>query len=78
MSVSSNFAHSESSKDLHDLLVDGKKIITTTVQKFPYIIETIGTKMKGKNFAVIIDEAHSSQSGKAAASLSTAISENII
>jgi type I restriction enzyme R subunit len=74
MSVSSNFAHSESSKDLHDLLVDGKKIITTTVQKFPYIIETIGTKMKGKNFAVIIDEAHSSQSGKAAASLSTAIS----
>lgn len=30
--------------------------------------------MKGKNFAVIIDEAHSSQSGKAAASLSTAIS----
>lgn len=74
MSVSSNFAHSESSKDLHDLLVDGKKIITTTVQKFPYIIETIGTKMKGKSFAVIIDEAHSSQSGKAAASLSTAIS----
>lgn len=74
MSVSSNFAHSDSSKVLHDLLVDGKKIITTTVQKFPYIIETIGTKMKGKNFAIIIDEAHSSQSGKAAASLSTAIS----
>lgn len=74
MSVSSNFAHSESSKVLHDLLVDGKKIITTTVQKFPYIIETIGAKMEGKNFAIIIDEAHSSQSGKAAASLSTAIS----
>lgn len=76
ISVSSNFAHSDSSKDLEKLLVDGKKIITTTVQKFPYIIETIGTKMKGKNFAVIIDEAHSSQSGKAAASLSTAISGN--
>ena len=74
ISVSSNFAHSDSSKELEKLLVDGKKIITTTVQKFPYIIETIGTKMKGKNFAVIIDEAHSSQSGKAAASLSTAIS----
>lgn len=74
MSVSSNFAHSDSSKVLHDLLVDGKKIIATTVQKFPFIIETIGTKMAGKNFAVIIDEAHSSQSGKAAASLSTAIS----
>lgn len=76
ISVSSNFAHSDSSKELEKLLVDGKKIITTTVQKFPYIIETIGTKMKGKNFAVIIDEAHSSQSGKAAASLSTAISGN--
>lgn len=74
ISVSSNFAHSDSSKELEKLLVDGKKIITTTVQKFPYIIETIGTNMKGKNFAIIIDEAHSSQSGKAAASLSTAIS----
>lgn len=74
ISVSSNFAHSDSSKELEKLLVDGKKIITTTVQKFPYIIETIGNKMKGKNFAIIIDEAHSSQSGKAAASLSTAIS----
>lgn len=74
LSISSNFAHSDSSKDLEKLLVDGKKIITTTVQKFPYIIETIGTKMKGKNFAVIIDEAHSSQSGKAAASLSASIS----
>lgn len=74
ISVSSNFAHSDSSKDLEKLLVDGKKIITTTVQKFPYIIETIGSKLKGKNFGIIIDEAHSSQSGKAAASLSTAIS----
>lgn len=74
MSVSSNFAHSDSSNELKNLLVNGKKIISTTVQKFPYIIETIGTKMKGKNFAIIIDEAHSSQSGKAAASLSTAIS----
>lgn len=76
ISVSSNFAHSDSSKELEKLLVDGKKIITTTVQKFPYIIETIGNKMKGKNFAIIIDEAHSSQSGKASASLSTAISGN--
>ncbi|ERT59994.1 type I restriction endonuclease subunit R [Megasphaera vaginalis (ex Srinivasan et al. 2021)] len=76
ISVSSNFAHSDSSKELEKLLVDGKKIITTTVQKFPYIIETVGSKMKGKNFAIIIDEAHSSQSGKAAASLSTAISGN--
>lgn len=76
ISVSSNFAHCDSSKELEKLLLDGKKIITTTVQKFPYIIETIGNKMKGKTFAIIIDEAHSSQSGKAAASLSTAISGN--
>lgn len=69
--------HANSSADLKKLLVDGKKIIITTVQKFPYLLEKIGTELKGKNFAVIIDEAHSSQSGRAAASLNMAVSGNL-
>ena len=66
--------HANTSTDLKDLLLDGKKIIITTVQKFPYLIEKIGSDLKGKNFAIIIDEAHSSQSGRAAASLNMAVS----
>ena len=69
--------HATSSSDLKDLLINEKKIIITTVQKFPYLLEKIGTDLKGKNFAIIIDEAHSSQSGKSAASLNMAISGNI-
>lgn len=66
--------HASSSTNLKDLLLDGKKIIITTVQKFPYLIEKIGSDLKRKNFAIIIDEAHSSQSGRAAASLNMAVS----
>jgi len=66
--------HAGSSTDLKNMLIDGKKIIITTVQKFPYLLEKIGTDLKGKNFAIIIDEAHSSQSGRAAASLNMAVS----
>lgn len=66
--------HASTSTNLKDLLLDGKKIIITTVQKFPYLIEKIGSDLKGKNFAIIIDEAHSSQSGRAAASLNMAVS----
>ncbi|MDW2924509.1 type I restriction endonuclease subunit R [Mesomycoplasma ovipneumoniae] len=69
--------HAGSSTDLRDMLIDSKKIIITTVQKFPYLLEKIGTDLKGKNFAIIIDEAHSSQSGKAAASLNMAISASL-
>lgn len=66
--------HANSSTDLKNLLTDGKKIIITTVQKFPFLLEKIGTYLQGRNFAIIIDEAHSSQSGKAAASLNMAVS----
>lgn len=53
-----------SSKDLRDSLEQGKKIIITTIQKFPFIIDGIAD-LSDKRFAVIIDEAHSSQSGSA-------------
>lgn len=52
------------SADLKAALENGKKIIITTVQKFPFIIDEIGD-LSDKHFAVIIDEAHSSQSGSA-------------
>lgn len=55
-------------KELKDLLVQGIKIITTTLQKFPVIADTIES-IEGTKFAVIIDEAHSSQTGEAAADL---------
>lgn len=51
------------SKDLARALEKGKNIIVSTIQKFPYIVEEIG-KLAGSNFAVIIDEAHSSQGGE--------------
>lgn len=66
--------HATSSTNLKNLLINEKKIIITTVQKFPYLLEKIGAELKDKNFAVIIDEAHSSQSGRAAASLNMAVS----
>ena len=53
----------KSSKDLAAALEQGKDIIVTTIQKFPFIVEEIG-KLGGKTFAVIIDEAHSSQGGE--------------
>ena len=53
------------SNDLKLALENGKKIIITTIQKFPFIVDGI-EDMSDRNFAVIIDEAHSSQSGRAA------------
>lgn len=58
-------AHADSSKELKDAIQDGKRIVITTIQKFPYICGDIAD-MSDRNFAVIIDEAHSSQSGIAA------------
>ena len=51
------------SRQLKQALEDGKTIIVTTLQKFPVIAKDMG-EMPGKRFAVIIDEAHSSQSGE--------------
>ena len=53
-----------SSSDLKKNLENGKKIILTTIQKFPFIVDGI-SDLSDKRFAVIIDEAHSSQSGSA-------------
>ncbi|MDO6803044.1 DEAD/DEAH box helicase family protein [Wenyingzhuangia sp. 1_MG-2023] len=63
-----------SSKELRSSLEQGKKIIITTIQKFPFIIDGI-TDLSDKRFAVIIDEAHSSQSGAAHDSMNTAMGQ---
>ena len=55
-------AHCESAQELKYNLELGKKIIITTVQKFPFIVDGIG-QLSDRKFGVIIDEAHSSQSG---------------
>ena len=57
---------------LAESLNKGTKIIITTIQKFPYIIDKLGT-LKDKNYAIIIDEAHSSTSGKNMAALTTSL-----
>ncbi|AXW69677.1 DEAD/DEAH box helicase [Ralstonia solanacearum] len=57
-------AHAESAAELKAHLELGKKIIITTVQKFPFIVDGIDD-LTDRNFGVIIDEAHSSQSGSA-------------
>lgn len=64
-----------SSKELKEHLESGKKIIITTIQKFPFIVDGIAD-LSDKRFAVIIDEAHSSQSGSAADNLNRAMGNN--
>jgi type I restriction enzyme R subunit len=69
--------HADKSGDLRDLITAGKRIIITTVQKFPYIVGDIGDTHRDRNFAIIIDEAHSSQGGRAAGQLNAAISAGV-
>lgn len=61
------------SAQLGQALSSGAKIVITTLQKFPFVIEKIGT-LPSRKYAVIVDEAHSSQSGEAAAELRRALS----
>ena len=57
------------------MLREGKKIVITTIQKFPFILDAIGDEHRGRRFAIIIDEAHSSQGVRASASVSAALGE---
>jgi type I restriction enzyme R subunit len=65
------------SSELKSALESGKKIIITTIQKFPFIIDGI-SDLSDKRFAVIIDEAHSSQSGSAHDNMNRAMGKNEI
>ena len=72
--VGATVGHAEHSGDLKKFIESGKKIVISTVQKFPFILEEIGNEQRGRRFAIIIDEAHSSQGGKTSAALSMALS----
>ena len=75
--VRSIVGHAETSGHLRSLLREGKKIVITTIQKFPFILDAIGDEHRGRRFAIIIDEAHSSQGGHASASVSAALGEAV-
>ena len=64
----------KSSKDLLQAINDGRRIIVTTLQKFPVIYELVDDPT-GKAFAIIVDEAHSSQTGQSALKLKTALAD---
>ena len=73
--VASTVGHADKSGDLRRFIEEGKKIIITTVQKFPFILDDIGNDHRDRRFAIIIDEAHSSQGGKAAGAVAQALGE---
>ena len=72
--VGSIVGHADRSKDLRRFIDAEKKIIISTVQKFPHILDEIGGRPGGRRFAIIIDEAHSSQGGKTSGDMSEVLS----
>jgi type I restriction enzyme R subunit len=73
--VGATVGHAENSGDLRKLIESGKKIIISTVQKFPFILDEIGDEHRSRKFALLIDEAHSSQGGKAATAMTAALGD---
>jgi type I restriction enzyme R subunit len=73
--VGATVGHAERSGDLRRLIAEGKKIIITTVQKFPHILDDMGNEHRNRHFAIVIDEAHSSQGGRTATAMSRALGE---
>ena len=76
MQVGSAVGWATDSGTLKTLLDEGKKIIITIVHKFQFILKDITDDYKNKNFAIVIDEAHSSQNGSLAAQMNIALSGN--
>ena len=74
MQVKNTVVWAEHSGDLRKAIQDGKRIIISTIEKFPYIISEIGQEHKNNKLAIIIDEAHSGQSGRNSANMNLALS----
>lgn len=68
-------AVTEGSGQLRTFLEQGKKIVITTVQKFPFVLDQIGDHHRTSKFAIIIDEAHSSQGGRTASKMNMVLAE---
>jgi type I restriction enzyme R subunit len=75
MQVGATVGHAEKSGDLRKFIEEGKKIIVSTVQKFPFILDELATEAS-RSFAIVIDEAHSSQGGKTSAAMSQALAND--
>ena len=75
--VSSTVGHAESGQDLRRLITEGKRIVITTVQKFPVIAKAMAEGHLDRRFAIIIDEAHSSQGGRASADMNAALGSQV-
>jgi len=73
--VSATVGHADRSGDLRRFIEEGKKIIISTVQKFPFILDKIGDEHRGRKFAIIIDEAHSSQGGRTSAKMNIVLAK---
>lgn len=73
--VGSTVGHAEHSGDLREFIDSGKKVIISTVQKFPFILEDIDTIHRSRQFAIIIDEAHSSQGNRLSTAMNRALGE---
>jgi len=71
--IGATVGHADRSGDLRRFIESGRKIIISTVQKFPFILDEIGSGQRDRNFAVIIDEAHSSQGGKTSVAMGQAL-----
>ena len=71
--VNATVGHADTSADLKRLITEGKRIIITTVQKFPFIADAMAEEHLDRKFAIIIDEAHSSQGGRTAAGMHAAL-----
>lgn len=74
MQVSNTVVWAEHSGDLSDAIKAGKRLIITTIEKFPFALPKIGAEHKDNRFAIIIDEAHSGQSGRNSAQMNLALS----
>jgi type I restriction enzyme, R subunit len=72
MQVKQTVGHAEHSGDLRRFIEEGKKIIITTVQKFPFILDEVAA-VGDRRFAIVIDEAHSSQGGKTSSAMGKAL-----
>lgn len=77
MQVSATVGWAKSAGELKQLLNEGKKIIITIVHKFQFILDDIGEVHKDKNFAILIDEAHSSQNGSLSAKMNMVLSGSV-
>ena len=76
MQVGATVGHAEHSGDLRRFIEQGKKLIVTTVQKFPWVLDEIGS-VGDKRFAIVIDEAHSGQGGKTSAAMGQALGKSL-